>query len=327
MESSSPLVSIIMPAYNAERYIGEAIDSIINQTYKNWELLICDDASTDKTAKIIDIYVRKDSRITFFKNQYNLKLLKTRNFLLQHVKGSLITFQDADDYSCKTRIEKMVLEFGKNLDLGLLSTQVSYVDEAGNQLRVSHKPTTYFEVRKKMYTHNVVGGSIMMLRRTMLDLVGGAFRSYFDGLSYQDYDLSLLMAERFEAYSLPDVLYYYRQHPTSASKIVNIDRILAKEVVIHLAEQRRDRGYDDLMAGNSNQVDAFFEDLRIPYKEDPSLIYREYAGVFMYSSLYWKAIVTSWNAALQEPYKFVNWRTLQYCIRKSLTKKILKIGI
>lgn len=292
------LVSILMPAYNAEKFLGEAIESIINQTYQNWELLICDDASMDGTLKIIEDYVKKDIRIKFFRNERNLKLLKTRNFLLQQAKGSLITFQDADDYCSIHRIEKMVLEFERNPKLGLLSTQVAYIDEEGNTLRISKKPTAYEEVQQKMYEHNVVGGSIMMLRKRMLASVGGEFRNYFDGLSYQDYDLSLLMAEKYEAYSLPDVLYFYRQHPTSASKILSIERCLAIEVVQHLARQRRERGTDDLMEGYPEKVDEFFESLKKPFYEDPSLIYRNFAAYFMYSKLNQRAIQTAWKGCL-----------------------------
>src|SRR5690606_14565823 len=125
---------------------------------------------------------------------------------------------------------------------------------------------------------NVVGGSVMMIKKEALQLVGGKFREYFDGLSYQDYDLSLLIAEKFEAYSLPQTLYYYRQHASSSSKRISVDRIIAKEIVSHLAKQRRDTGQDDLMRNHPELVDAYFEILRKPYKADPSLVYREFAA-------------------------------------------------
>lgn len=317
-----PLVSVIMPAYNAEKYIVQAIKSIIDQTYKNWELLICDDASTDNTLKIITDIAKSDNRIRFFSNAKNLKLLKTRNLMLEKVHGKIIAFQDADDYSDIKRLEYSVNEFKKNKNLGLLSCQVSYVDRNGNLIRTSKKPTTYNSVIESIYSKNVVGGSIMMIRANALKSVGGKFRSYFDGLSNQDYDLSLLIAQKFETYSLPQALYFYRQHEESNSKMIEIDRVLAKEVVIYLAKQRKERGSDDLMDGHPEMVDQFFDQLREPYIKDPAKIHREFAANFMYAKLYGKAIKTSWKSILERPGAMKNWRTFFYCVRVSVIKTL-----
>ena len=324
--TKKPLVSIVMPAYKAEKYVQQAIDSILHQSYSNWELLICDDASTDKTYDIIKEYGNRDNRIKVFQNRQNLKLLKTRNKLLKIAKGEFIAFQDADDYSHPERIELQLKELLNNDKLGMVSCQVSYVNNKGDEIRVSSKPTTYEAILNSIYEKNVVGGSIMMIRRSALESVGGEFRPYFNALSNQDYDLSFLIAQKFECINLSLPLYYYRQHSASNSKMINVDRVLAREVVIHLARQRRERGYDDLMAGEPEKADAFFQELRFPYQKDPSLIYREYAANFMYARLHAKAVFTAWEGVVQEPFKLVNWRTLQYCIRKSLSKYISNIG-
>lgn len=320
----NPLISVILPAYNAEKYIEQAINSIINQTYKNWELLIADDASTDKTKEIIDALALRDSRIRLFHNKLNLKLLKTRNKLIRYIKGDFITFQDADDYSDLNRLELLIKEFLSNDKLGLVSSQVGYVDQNGNLLRVSNKPTTYMEVMNKIYNQNVIGGSIMAIRKEALNKVGGKFREFFDGLSNQDYDLSFLIAQKYETYNLPHILYFYRQHLNSNSKILDIDRLLAKDVVIHLGKQRKDRGSDDLIDGNSELVDRYVELLKIPYLEDPSLIYRNFASIYMYNDFFIKAIKTSWTAVIAKPFKLVNWTTLQYCIRISILKLFVR---
>src|SRR5690606_38979449 len=196
---NEPLVSVIMPAFNCDRYVEQAIESILNQTYSNFELLVADDASTDNTLSILERFAKGNSRIRLFVNERNQKLLKTRNMLLREACGHLITFQDADDYSHPQRLELMVKEFRVNSRLGLLSSQVAYITESGNVVRTSRKPLDYQTVRGRMYERNVVGGSIMMIRKDALDDVGGGFREYFDGLAFQDYDLSLLVAERFEA--------------------------------------------------------------------------------------------------------------------------------
>jgi glycosyltransferase involved in cell wall biosynthesis len=318
------LVSILMPAYNAQAYIQEAIQSIVDQTYTHWELLICDDASRDKTYEIIKEIAKRDPRIKILKNDTNLKQLKTRNKLLEIAKGNYITFQDADDYSDKSRLEKIISAFKANPNLGMVSSQVVYVDPNGAHLRTSKKPEDYKSILQQIYNHNVVGGAIMVIKKEALESVGGRFRPYFDGISYQDYDLSFLIAQRYECCNLPEALYYYRQHGQSSSKRISIDRLLAKEVVIHLAKQRQATGSDDLMDGHPEKVDAYFDKLRAPYIEDSSLIYREFAANFMYNKLYRKAINAAWSAIRQNPLKIVNWRVLQYCIRKSTFSLFVK---
>jgi hypothetical protein len=141
-------------------------------------------------------------------------------------------------------------------------------------------------------------------------------------LSYQDYDLSFLIAEKYEAYCLPDILYYYRQHAASKSKTIDADRLLAKEVVIHLARQRAERGSDDLQNGRPERVDQYFQQLREPFRADPSLVFRAYAAEFIYNGLYRKAISASLAAVRKDPSTWLNWGTLQYCSRKALLKAI-----
>ena len=91
-----PKVSIIMPVYNAEKYVSEAIESVRNQSYENWELIIVDDGSTDHSPEIIDRYAQKDVRIQSFHNK-NEGVSAARNFALSKISGELVTFIDSDD--------------------------------------------------------------------------------------------------------------------------------------------------------------------------------------------------------------------------------------
>jgi len=323
--SKEPLVSVIMPVYNCGQYLELAIESILMQTYANWELLICDDASTDTTHLVIEKYINTDERIKIFRNEYNLKQLKTRNRLLCLAQGELLTFQDGDDFSHIERFEKLVNGFRSNPALGMLSSQVGFINSRGELFGVSKKPTDYRTTQDLMYVTNVIGGSMAMIKRTALDSVGGIFRSYFDGLSYQDYDLSLLIAEKYESYSLPDVLYYYRQHGRSSSKRISVDRLVAKEVVRHLGLQRREFGCDDLMMGRREKIDQYFNSLREPYREDPSLVFRDFASNFMYNKLYLKAIQAAWAGVIRRPFILINWTTFQYCIRKAFLNKLFRV--
>lgn len=106
------LVSIITPSYNTAKYIGQTIESVLNQTYTNWEMIIVDDCSTDNTEEIVLQY--KDDRIKFFKNQKNLGAALSRNFALQLAKGDWIAFLDSDDLWDKKKLEKQIGFMKKN---------------------------------------------------------------------------------------------------------------------------------------------------------------------------------------------------------------------
>lgn len=109
-----PLVSIITPLYNSEKYIGETIESVLNQTYRNWEMLIVDDCSKDNGVKIVNEYVLKDKRIKLFKNEKNEGVSFTRNKAIDLSQGIYIAFLDSDDLWKKEKLEKQISFMEKN---------------------------------------------------------------------------------------------------------------------------------------------------------------------------------------------------------------------
>ena len=124
----SPLISVIMPAYNTEQYIGEAIQSILDQTYTHFELVICDDGSTDNTYEIAQEYARIDSRIILFRNRKNIGNLRTTNFLFEQCSGEFIAVQDADDVSLPHRLIKSIDTFIAYDDLSIVGTNYCVTD-------------------------------------------------------------------------------------------------------------------------------------------------------------------------------------------------------
>ena len=128
------LISVILPVYNCEHTIEKAIDSIINQTYTNWELVICDDCSTDGTLKILnkyrDLYPHK---IVILKNDKNMMIAKTLNKCLQHVKGDYIARMDGDDVSLPCRLEKELNFLKNNPDKMVVDCSMIIFDENGNR--------------------------------------------------------------------------------------------------------------------------------------------------------------------------------------------------
>lgn len=166
----NPLVSVIMPAYNCEKFIRQALDSILQQTYPHLEILVADDASKDRTKQIIDSY--GDPCIKRFHNTENLGYLKTWNKLMTFAQGKYITFQDADDYSEKDRIEKLLSHLSKNTKLSVVGSNVKYID-VSNKIRSVTSFTNdhdgiYAELPKKF---NIIGSALMIKKKYMIILV------------------------------------------------------------------------------------------------------------------------------------------------------------
>lgn len=127
---NSPIVSVIIPVYNNEKYLNEAIESMLNQTFTDFELIIINDGSTDKSEEIILSY--NDSRIIYIKNQTNLGVVKTRTKALYVARSKYIVSMDADDISLPERIEQQYSFLEKNKNISVLGTSCFIIDKAGN---------------------------------------------------------------------------------------------------------------------------------------------------------------------------------------------------
>lgn len=129
-KGEAELVSIIVPAYNSEDFIDETIDSVINQTYEKWELIIIDDCSTDATIDIINEYANKDSRIRLFEQEKNMGTAVARNTAVKKARGEYLAFLDSDDLWKKDKLTKQ-LTFMKKNNYPFTSTSYEEVDEYG----------------------------------------------------------------------------------------------------------------------------------------------------------------------------------------------------
>ena len=140
MIEKNPLVSVIIPCYNAEKYVESSIRSIMSQTYRNLEIIITDDCSTDGTFEILQKLVKEDSRIKLYKNEINLKIVKTLNNMIEVSLGKYIARMDADDISLPKRIEKQVAFLEQNTDISFLGTNAVLIDEKNFVIGKSHLP-------------------------------------------------------------------------------------------------------------------------------------------------------------------------------------------
>jgi glycosyltransferase involved in cell wall biosynthesis len=228
MESTSPLISVIIPAFNAELYIQEALESVCSQTYLNLEIIIIDDGSSDRTREIIEQF--QDTRILLISRE-NRGLIATLNEAIEISRGDYIARMDADDICLGTRLDRQVQYLRKHHNIGLLFTGIEYVDENGRELRkkVSAKS-------RKLEPVELLFGCPVCHPTAMFDMTK---------LKKSDiqYDKAYCLAEDFELWTrlvniteigiINEVLFKYRIHPNSiTSKNNEKQRIVASKAIV-----------------------------------------------------------------------------------------------
>ncbi|MEW6068099.1 MAG: glycosyltransferase family 2 protein [Nitrospirota bacterium] len=201
-----PKVSIIMAVYNEERYVQKAIESILNQSFNDFEFIIINDNSTDNTAEILNQY--NDKRIIIINNLENVGRAKSRNLAIKASKGNYIAIMDADDISMPNRIEKQVQFMEKNENIAILGTDYYSIDELGRRTHAKLKrPHTAEEIKKSIFLFNPFIHSTLMIRRWVIEEMGG-YDERFE--LAQDYELSLRILSRYEGYNLLEELVAFR---------------------------------------------------------------------------------------------------------------------
>ena len=211
----NPEISIIMSAYNADKYIADSINSILKQTYTNFEFLIIDDASKDQTLKIIKKFQKIDKRIKLIKNKKNIGLTKSLNKLSKKAKGRFLARMDADDICYTNKLKKQISWFKKNPKAILLGTSGFKINENSRRLSKYRLPAISHEkIVKKLIFNNFYLHSSTMFKRISFLKIGG-YRSFF--LYSQDYDLWIRMAKEGRIGNLSDNLVGIRSHSDSIS--------------------------------------------------------------------------------------------------------------
>jgi glycosyltransferase involved in cell wall biosynthesis len=231
-----PRVSIIMPIYNAQEFLKEAIDSILNQTFGDFELLLINDGSTDQSKDVIEQY-GNDPRIRIF-HKKNEGITKTLNFGLANSLGRYIARMDADDISMPERLELQVNFLDKHRDVGLLGTRFKAITEDKKFLENLDVELTNDELQVAILKSCRFGHPTVMMRRSALEAVG----SYDEALwanTVEDYDLWLRIAEKFEIANLPQYLLYYRVNPKSITQTKKEINQKGSQECIRRAKERR----------------------------------------------------------------------------------------
>lgn len=203
-------VSIIVPMYNAEKFIGKTIESVLSQTYENWEMLIMNDVSTDNSLAIVNEFAKKNGRIKVVNTEKNMGVVKGRNYLIDLASGKYIAFLDADDYWHSEKLEKQV-QFMEEKNVGISCTEYTRVRENGEKINevVIKSEISYTDMLK----NNYLGCLTVMYD---VEKVG---KRYFKELEKnEDYVLWLEIVKDVKTiYGLKENLAYYRVLDNSRS--------------------------------------------------------------------------------------------------------------
>jgi glycosyltransferase involved in cell wall biosynthesis len=232
-----------MPVYNAETYLEKAVESILNQTFSDFEFFIIDDGSTDGSAAILERYADSDPRIRLI-SRPNRGLAPTLNELVNRSRGELIARMDADDISMPERLQRQVDYLHDHPDCVLVASHALVIDREDDPIAVWFK----VDGHKAIDEHNMRGNmgtalchpSIMM-RRSAIQRVGGYCERYRIG---EDLDLFLKLAEVGQLANIPETLIQYRHHESSFTKTRSHEEV--RDLLLLHNEARRRRGLPEV---------------------------------------------------------------------------------
>ncbi|MFH0895762.1 MAG: glycosyltransferase [Bacteroidota bacterium] len=225
----TPLVSVIIPAYNASRYIRETLESVIHQTYSNWEIIVVDDGSTDQTKEIVLSLTEADPRIHYY-FQKNTGVSVARNTGFNNSKGDIIAFLDADDLWLPENLEKKISLFSTSDSVVAVHSPVQFIDENSKVQNTILSGKTGNCLKNLLLWEGctVPGPSSILFRRNVIDICG----EFDPSLSLSaDQDYFIRVAYRFPFHAIDQVLVHYRVHSQNMHK--NISLMEHDEIIVY----------------------------------------------------------------------------------------------
>lgn len=209
-----PKVTVMMMTYNAQQYLREAIESILNQTYKNFELVTYDDGSTDQTPNIIHSY--KDSRIRYIRSKKNHGVAYARSHALPLARGEYVAVQDADDISYPNRLEKQVAYLDRHKDIVLLGSSYEIINCQGHLVNTIYVPTDPISISWHLLFGGCFANSSVMFRLDKILEIGRYDEKVLAGA---DYDLLIRIGAKYKLKQLKEVLVKHRDHSFSLDQV------------------------------------------------------------------------------------------------------------
>lgn len=296
---STPLISVVMPVYNAERYLRIAVDSILAQTVSDFELIAVDDGSKDKSKAILDAYAAKDPRVRVI-SRPNTGIVGALNDGLAAARGEFIARMDGDDWVTPDRFAKQLALLRAHPEYVCVGSQFNYMDSKGALIKWSPRETDPKKVEQTLLEGD--GGAlihpVIMGRRSAFEAAGG-YRA--EAQWVEDFDLYLRLARIGQLSNVPEVLLHYRYHTQSVNFTRNEGRHQRKLWVLEQAHAARGLPFDRAQWPTPPLVTSIGVDD---------------ARDFAISSLRFPGVSTSWRYGLRAvrlaPNDRRSWQTLSY---------------
>lgn len=295
--NSSPQISVIMPVFNAERYIAEAVESILAQTFTDFEFLIVDDGSTDRSLEVLQRYAAQDNRIKL-RSRPNTGYVVALNEMLADARGEFIARMDADDRSWATRFEGQLCYLESHRECVVVGSATRWIDSDGHVLRVHSAPLGHEEIDAAHLSvpEAVISHPAAMVRAEVFRAVGSYDPNLFGA---EDLDLWLRTAEYGQLANLPDVLLDYRMHLQKVGIAKKTAQHGAALESIARARTRRRLSMGELQKTESSAVGL------------PEWVqHRTWAWWALSSGNVWTARKHAVRAFLRRPLSLATWKVL-----------------
>lgn len=237
----TPKISVLMPVFNGERYLREAVESILNQTLTDFEFIIIDDGSTDRSIEILSAYT--DPRLKIIRNQANIGVSQSLNKGLDLALGEYIARMDSDDISLPERFARQVAFMDSHPEIAVCGTWVTMIDAAGRVVRSRPTPTGQ-ELELNYWRSNPIIHPSVLIRASQL----GELR-YDDQILYaQDFDLWFRMKSKYRLDNLPEYLLLYRMHKENITKSKNAAQRASAYEIFRRHTGAHEISYDEWLA-------------------------------------------------------------------------------
>ena len=221
-----PKVTVLMSVYNGQKYLREAINSILNQTFKDFEFIIIDDCSIDKTKDIILSY--KDSRIRFIENKKNIGLTKSLNKGLKIARGKYIARMDVDDISMPERVEKQISFLDKHKDIAVVGSWIEIINMESSRAYVLKNDCNPAIIKWTHIFKNQITHSSAFFRKEIIKKIG----HYNEKYKYaQDFDFWFRISRKYKIANIPKVLVKYRIHSKSVTETPKTHKIQKQSIL------------------------------------------------------------------------------------------------
>lgn len=301
MRPEVPQVSILMPVFNTARYLGEALASVSNQTFGDFELVVIDDGSNDGSTQILQDFAAHETRMRLITRE-NRGLIATRNELLEVSRGELLAWMDSDDSSLPHRLDQQVAVFRRDSELVCLGSAAQCVDPEGHYLKIERWPVDAEQIIQAQLEGGAMRFPTTMMRRSHALRVGWFREPFKIG---EDLDFLLRLSQYGKMANLPDVLYLYRQHVASVCATLGSQWVVYRDQILKLARERQQRGTDVLDEGGVVQIEVPIGRNRA---EMESQVYQSWAEQALENGNAYLAMRYACASAARWPVSIASWK-------------------